>query len=74
MLSGCGPGWKVLKASNPTTLGAANNVAVSFDSWADLMAEEAQDPEHDGPEDEVRGERVLGELERCLPAPGAKPR
>ena len=25
VLSGCGPGWKVLKASDPTTLGAAAN-------------------------------------------------
>jgi len=31
VLSGCGPGWKVLKASEPTTLGVANNVAVAFD-------------------------------------------
>ncbi len=31
VLSGCGPGWKVLKASNPTALAAANNVAVDFD-------------------------------------------
>lgn len=29
--SGCGPAWKVLRASDPTTLGAANNVAVAFD-------------------------------------------
>lgn len=31
VLSGCGPGWKVIKASNPTTLGGAQNVAVAFD-------------------------------------------
>lgn len=37
VLSGCGPGWKVLKASNPTTLAAANNVAVSFDYSAMLV-------------------------------------
>lgn len=30
-LSGCGPTWKVVKASNPTTLATANNVAVQFD-------------------------------------------
>lgn len=31
VLSGCGPNWKVLKASDPTTLGAAANVVVVFD-------------------------------------------
>jgi len=31
MFSGCGPGWKVLKASDPTALGAASNVALAFD-------------------------------------------
>lgn len=30
-LSGCGPTWRVIKASDPTTLAAANNVAVAFD-------------------------------------------
>lgn len=58
VLSGCGPGWKVLKASNPTALGAANNVAVAFDysqmivegksveQWkAEKTAEDAKYPE-----------------------------
>ncbi len=31
LLSGCGPGWKVLRASDPTALGAASNVALAFD-------------------------------------------
>ncbi len=31
MLSGCGPTWKVVRASDPTTLATANNVAVQFD-------------------------------------------
>ena len=38
LLSGCGPGWKVLKASNPTSLGAANNVVVAFD-YSNMMVE-----------------------------------
>jgi hypothetical protein len=38
LLSGCGPGWKVLKASNPTALAAANNVAVAFD-YSNMMVE-----------------------------------
>ena len=37
VLSGCGPAWKVLKASNPSTLAAANNVAVAFDYSAMLV-------------------------------------
>ena len=57
-LSGCGPGWKVLKASTPTTLAAANNIAVVFDysqmlvegksveQWkAEKTAEDARYPE-----------------------------
>ena len=31
VLSGCGPSWKVIKASDPTAIGGANNVAVAFD-------------------------------------------
>lgn len=38
VLSGCGPSWKVLKASNPTTLGAPTNVAVAFD-YSQMMVE-----------------------------------
>jgi hypothetical protein len=38
VLSGCGPGWKVLKASEPTAIGAANNVAVAFD-YSQMLVE-----------------------------------
>lgn len=38
VLSGCGPGWKVIKASNPTTLGNAQNVAVAFD-YSQMLVE-----------------------------------
>ncbi len=38
VLSGCGPAWKVIKASNPTTLAGANNVAVAFD-YSNMMVE-----------------------------------
>ncbi len=31
LLSGCGPTWKVVMASDPTQLGNANSVAVQFD-------------------------------------------
>lgn len=37
VLSGCGPAWKVIKASEPTTLGGANNVAVAFDYSAMIV-------------------------------------
>ena len=37
VLSGCGPAWKVIKASEPTTIGGANNVAVAFDYSAMIV-------------------------------------
>lgn len=31
LFSGCGPSWKVIKASNPSALAGASDVAVAFD-------------------------------------------
>lgn len=64
-LSGCGPTWRVVKASDPTTLATANNVAVQFDysqlRVGKLSAEEwktqqtAKDPGYPGTWNELMG-------------------